>query len=72
MLSLLKRISVKPLEVFYRAYGEYPSEEYTFHVEYRDNQYWLVIIDDHDGIGGFGYVTVDAFTGEAGDLKEDE
>ncbi len=42
----------KALEVFYRAYGEYPGEEYTFHVEYRDNQYWLVIIDDHDGIGG--------------------
>lgn len=62
----------KTLEVYYHTYGEYPTEKFTFYIDFRDNTYWLVSFDDNDGIGGQGYLLIDAFNGEAGDIKVDE
>ncbi|HEY8464304.1 MAG TPA: hypothetical protein VIM29_09840 [Bacillota bacterium] len=62
----------KALEVYYRTYGIYPTADFTFTIEYYDQQYWLVSYDDNDGIGGKGVLLVDAFTGEPGEIKEDE
>lgn len=60
------------LKIFMSTYGCYPTKNYSFFIEFRDSQFWLVSFDDNDGIGGRGYLLVDAYSGAAGEIKEDE
>jgi hypothetical protein len=60
------------LGVYRATYGSYPTEKFSFYLEFRDSQYWLVSFDDNDGIGGRGYLLVNAYTGDADEIKEDE
>jgi hypothetical protein len=60
------------LGVFRATYGSYPTEKFSFYIEFRDSQYWVVSFDNNEGIGGRGYLLVNAYTGDAGDIKEDE
>jgi hypothetical protein len=62
----------KTFEVYYATYGRYPTANFTFEIEFYGQTDWLVTFDDHDGIGGRGYLLIDAFTGEAQAIKEDE
>jgi hypothetical protein len=59
-------------EVYHATYGIYPTAKFTFEIEFYDQTYWLVTFDDNDGIGGQSYLLIDALTGEAGEIKEDE
>ncbi len=58
--------------VYYQTYGCYPTKEFTFELTFFNYVYWLVTIDDHDGIGGLAYLTINAFTGKADAIREDE
>jgi hypothetical protein len=60
------------LEVYRDTYGSYPTDSFSFYVEFREPQYWIVSFDDNDGIGGRGYLLINAYTGDAGDIREDE
>jgi hypothetical protein len=60
------------LKVFMATYGCYPTKNYSFFIEFKDPQSWMVSFDDNDGIGGRGYLLVNAYTGAAGEIKEDE
>lgn len=60
------------LDVFYKTYGEYPTKNYTFDIVFYDKIYWLVSIDDNDGIGGLSHLLINAYTGVASEIKEDE
>jgi len=60
------------LKVYYQTYGFYPTSEFTFEIQFLNYVYWLITIDDHNGIGGLAYLTINAFTGEAGAIREDE
>jgi hypothetical protein len=62
----------KTFAIYYRTYGAYPTADFTFKIEFYDREYWLVSWDDNDGVGGESFLLVNAFTGEAGDIKEDE
>jgi hypothetical protein len=59
-------------EVYYATYGVYPTADFTFEIEFYGPKDWLVIFDDNDGIGGKGYLLIDALTGEPREIKEDE
>jgi hypothetical protein len=60
------------LEVFRTTYGTYPTDSFSFYIEFREPQYWIVSFDDNDGIGGRGYLLVNAYTGDAAEIREDE
>jgi hypothetical protein len=62
----------KTFEVYYATHGLYPTAKFSFEIEFYDQTYWLVTFDDNDGIGGQSYLLIDALTGEAGEIKEDE
>ncbi len=62
----------KTLTIYYQTYGYYPDNQFTFEIQFLNYVYWLVTIDDHDGIGGLSYLTINVFTGEASEIRTDE
>jgi hypothetical protein len=62
----------KACTVYGQTYRTYPTAQFTFILEFVDQEYWLVSWDDNDNIGGQSFLLVNAFTGEAGEIKVDE
>jgi hypothetical protein len=63
----------KAFEVYRVTYGVYPTARFSFAIDFLvDLNSWLVTFDDNDGLGGQGILLIDAITGEAGSIKEDE
>lgn len=60
------------IDAYYRAHQIYPTEKYTFDIEFYDKIYWLISFDDHDNIGGGGGAAINAFTGQVDGIKEEE
>lgn len=59
-------------KVFNNSYKAYPTTNFSYELTFQERRYWLITFDDNDGLGGKGYLLIDALTGQPGEMKEEE